>query len=57
MEPGGSTALIVLSKRRNNKGYFMVYLTTQSATQFTVPSGVVTEHNKLHVTRMEAVVL
>jgi len=35
----------------------MVYLTTQSATQFTVPNGVVTDNNKLKVMRMEAVVL
>ena len=57
MEPCGSTALIVLSKRRKNKGYFMVYLTTQSETHFRVLGGVVIENNKLQVTRMEAVLL
>jgi hypothetical protein len=49
MEPCGSTALIVLSKRRKNKGYFTVYLTTQPAVQFAVPSGVVINNNKLQV--------
>jgi hypothetical protein len=57
METCGSKVLIVLSKRRKNKGYFTVYLTMQSANQFTVPSGVVTDNNKLQVIRMGAVVL
>jgi hypothetical protein len=35
----------------------MVYLTAQSATQFTGPSGVVIDNNKLQVMRMEAVVI
>jgi hypothetical protein len=56
MEPYGSTALVAVSKRRKNKGYFMVNLTTPSTTQFTVPSGVVMDSNKLLVMQMEGVV-
>jgi hypothetical protein len=45
MEPYGSRALVVLSERRKNKGYFMVNLTTPSTAQFTVPGGVVIDNN------------
>jgi hypothetical protein len=57
MEPYGSTAVTTLNNRRKKQKLFHGFLTTPSATQFTVSSGVAIEKNKPQVMRMEAVVV